>query len=92
MEWGRDSQGEVDFNKPIQYGPTDVGFDEFFGVAASLDISPIRFIATHDPVQPVTETQERLPFPRFVREGPKAKDFDPEEVLDRLNGRGGLIY
>ncbi|MEJ2705331.1 MAG: arylsulfatase, partial [Sedimentisphaerales bacterium] len=84
MEWARDDHGKVDFSKPITYGPTDVGFDEFFGIAGSLDMVPYVFYRNHDPIQATTQTQPGLKFPRFIRKGPKAPDFDPGKVLDRL--------
>jgi len=84
MEWGRGNQGNVDFSKSIKYGPTDVGFDEFFGIAGSLDMVPYVFYRNHEPTQGATETQPGLKFPRFIRKGPKAKDFDPGKVLDEL--------
>ena len=84
IEWARDDQDEVDFNKPIKYGPTDVGFDEFFGIAGSLDMVPYVFYRNHEPTQKATETQPGLKFPRFIRKGPKARDFDPGKVLDQL--------
>jgi arylsulfatase A-like enzyme len=84
IEWARDTRGEVDFNRPFSHGPTDVGFNEFFGIAASLDMVPYGFYNGDAPVQTLTETQPALPFPHFVRKGPKASDFSPEEVLDRL--------
>ena len=84
IDWGRDERGEVDFNLPLRYGPTDVGFDEFFGIAGSLDMIPYVFFHNRRPSGAVTETQEGLAFPRFIREGPRAVDFDPEKVLDRL--------
>jgi arylsulfatase A-like enzyme len=84
IDWGRDDQGKVDFNQPIRYGPTDVGFDEFFGIAGSLDMIPYVFYYNRRPSDIVTETQEGLAFPKFIREGPRARDFDPETVLDRL--------
>ena len=84
IEWGRDDQGQVDFSKPIKYGPTDVGFDEFFGIAGSLDMVPYVFYRNHEPTQEATQTQPALKFPRFIREGPKARDFDPGKVLDQL--------
>lgn len=84
IEWGRDEQGNVDFNKPIKYGPTDVGFDEFFGIAASLDMVPYAFYRNNKPTGEVTQTQPALKFPRFIRKGPKARDFDPGKVLDQL--------
>ncbi len=34
----------VDFTKPIQNGPLDVGFDYYFGIAASLNMDPHAFI------------------------------------------------
>jgi arylsulfatase A len=84
MDWGLDENGNVDFNRPLRYGPTDVGFDEFFGIAGSLDMIPYVFYRNHKPTAPVTDTQTGLPFPKFIREGPKSMDFDPEKVLDRL--------
>ncbi len=84
MEWGRDGQGKVDFNLPLRFGPTDVGFDEFFGIAGSLDMIPYAFYHNTNPTSIVSETQEALIFPRFIRQGPRAADFDPEKVLDRL--------
>jgi arylsulfatase A-like enzyme len=87
MEWGRDEDGEVDFALPLQYGPTDVGFEEFFGIAGSLDMVPYVYYHNRIPSDLVTENQEGLAFPRFIREGPRARDFDPERALDRLTER-----
>lgn len=87
IEWGRDAEGKVDFNEPMRYGPTDTGFDEFFGIAASLDMVPYAFLHNHKATQPTTEIQPALKFPRFIRRGPRAKDFDPSKVLDRLTER-----
>ena len=84
MEWGRDDLGNVDFNKPLEYGPTDVGFDEFFGIAGSLDMIPYVFYRNHEPTLPLTEIQPKFPFPRFIREGPRGEGFDPGLVLDQL--------
>jgi arylsulfatase A-like enzyme len=84
IEWGRDEQGKVDFNKPLTYGPTDAGFDEFFGIAGSLDMIPYVFYRNHEPTQSVTETQSKLPFPKFIRQGPRGEGFDPGKVLDQL--------
>lgn len=84
VEWGRNEEGEVDFNLPLQFGPTDVGFDEFFGIAGSLDMIPYAFYHNQQPTGKVSETQDKLEFPRFIREGPRANDFFPEKALDRL--------
>lgn len=84
MEWGKNQTGEVDFNQPIRYGVNETGFDHFFGIAGSLNMIPFAFYENHEPVSPVTETQPRVPFPRNLDGGPKAVDFEPDEVLDRI--------
>jgi len=48
-EWesGYNGTGEslnIDFAKPVQGGPTSLGFDYFYGVAGSLDMPPYAFI------------------------------------------------
>jgi arylsulfatase A len=84
VEWGRDESGELDYNRPLRYGPNDVGFDESLIIAGSLDMVPYAFYRNHKPTSELTEEQQGLPFPRFIRQGPRAQDFDPEKVLDRL--------
>jgi arylsulfatase A-like enzyme len=87
LEWSRDEQGAVDFNMPLRYGPSDVGFDESFIIAGSLDMIPYVFYHNHEPASPVTEEQPGFRFPRFIRQGPRGKGFDPARVLDELTGR-----
>ncbi len=84
IEWGLDESGEVDFNEPLQYGPNDVGFDESFIIAGSLDMIPYAFYRDHQPTAALTNRQEPLTFPRFIRAGPRAEDFDARDVLDHI--------
>lgn len=84
MDWARDAEGEVDFAQPVRHGPTDVGFDSFYGVAASLDMVPYAFYRDRSPAAPLNERQPDLPFPRFVREGPRAEGFECQATLERL--------
>lgn len=84
IEWGRDEGGDVDFNRPLQFGPTDVGFNEFFGIAGSLDMIPYVFYRNREATAPVTEKQAQLAFPRFIREGPRGVGFDAGQALDKL--------
>ena len=58
MDWARKDGGDVsdltiesreqvwnvDYSKPIKNGPNSVGFDYYFGIAASLDMVPYCFI------------------------------------------------
>ncbi len=74
----------IDFKGTITDGPTHHGFDYFFGISASLDMAPYVYIRNDRFTQLPTEQQKAIPFPYFIRTGPKAKDFIVEEVLDRL--------
>ena len=74
---------KVDFSKPITDGPTDRGFDYFFGIAASLDMPP--YVYVHN--DRVTALPDRTTVDtgmRFWREGPTGSDFSHEECLPTL--------
>jgi arylsulfatase A-like enzyme len=45
---------------------------------------PYSYLRDHQLVEPADEAQERQDFPRFVRAGPKASQFNPADVLDTL--------
>ena len=84
ISWGLDKRGKVDFNLPFTDGPIEKGFEQWFGIAASLDMVPYTWLRDHQAVTPATENQPKLGFPRYVRNGPKAPDFDPGDALDTL--------
>ncbi|MAG13444.1 MAG: arylsulfatase [Spirochaetales bacterium] len=75
----------VDFSKPIKNGPVDVGFNYYFGISASLDMSPYVFIendrATTVPTEhiPKGETPESR-----ARAGIGAAGWRHEDVLPAL--------
>ncbi len=69
---------DVDFTKPIQMGPTTVGFDYFFGISASLDMPPFVFIRNDRAL--VTQLVEK----KFMRSGPADVDFEDIDVLPRI--------
>lgn len=83
-------------------GPLDHGFDEFFGMPASLDIPPYYYIKNKRPVAPPTADiaamegtapapgQRKIQGP-FYRGGKVAPDFKHEEVLDRF-GKEAASY
>ncbi len=87
--WPRNSDREddVDYTRPITGVPTDVGFDSFFGISASLDMPPYVYVendrvtAVPDRIVPASSGKA------MWREGPIAPDFKHEEVLDRLADR-----
>ena len=81
----------VDFTKPIANGPNAVGFEYYFGIAASLDMVPYTFIENaHVTKVPTKE----VAFPMMTdrenggktRKGPAAEDFEALDVLPTLAG------
>lgn len=77
---------EVDFSKPFTGGPVDVGFDSFFGISASLDMSPYCWLQG-DRVVAIPRVE--LPANKdsvFMNQvaGMATEDFRLEEVLPRI--------
>ena len=78
----------VDFSKPIKNGPVDVGFDHYFGISASLDMSPYVFIEDDGATEIPCETVPRGTTPEArAREGIGAKGWRHEDVLPALRDR-----
>src|SRR5690348_9346727 len=50
----------IDFTRPISNGPNSVGFDEYFGISASLDMVPYTFIE-NDRVAAIPTRNKRFP-------------------------------
>ena len=74
----------IDFAGRIADSPVHHGFDEYFGVSASLDMAPYVYIRDDRFTALPTREQPAVPFPHFIRHGPRADDFVVDEVLDRL--------
>jgi len=75
----------VDFTKPIAGGPISLGFDYFFGIAASLDMVPYTYIE-NDRVMVVPTVNRSFPMTfgkpgSQTRRGPGTPEFEVEQVL-----------
>ena len=68
----------IDYTKPVQQGPTSVGFDYFFGISASLDMPPYVYIRNDQPL--VTKIVTKA----FHRPGPADVDFEDVDVLPKI--------
>src|SRR5205814_9834627 len=83
-----DQVHNVDYGKPIANGPTSVGFDEYFGISASLDMVPYTFIKDDRVAELPTLDRDFELFlgrpGRKTRNGPAAPNFDAMNVLPRL--------
>ncbi|MFT5142887.1 MAG: arylsulfatase A [Rhodothermales bacterium] len=80
------TEGEVDFSRPIVGGPTDLGFDYFFGNAGGPNNdSPYTFIRNDRWVDaPTVMTPPEMIQQLGVVEGLMAPDWDQEVVDSRL--------
>jgi len=74
----------IDFAGVITDSPIHHGFDHYFGVSASLDMAPYVYIEDDRFVALPTIQQPNVPFPHFVRKGPRSADFAIDGVLDEL--------
>jgi len=82
----------VDYTQPITNGPTSVGFDTYFGIAASLDMVPYCYIendrVTANPTEEMKLAMNAGPGKNgFTREGPGAPGFRGEDVLPTFTKR-----
>jgi arylsulfatase A len=78
----------VDYSKPFANGPLTRGFDEYFGISASLDMVPYTFLR-NDRVEslPTTEKSFAMMHGREggkTRFGPAAPEFEDAHVLPAL--------
>lgn len=69
---------DVDYAAHIANGPTAVGFDDYFGISASLDMPPFVFIK-HDRSVTIPTVEKT-----WIRKGPAGADFEAAEVLPTL--------
>lgn len=94
-ELGIEPRGQVfnvEYDQPIANGPNAVGFDQYFGIAASLDMVPYVFIENNRVTANPTDDRD---FPMMLgretggrcRKGPAAPGFDAADVLPTLTGK-----
>lgn len=83
-----DQVHNVDYSRPFTNGPTAVGFDEYFGISASLDMVPYAFLRNDRvTVLPNVDKSWEMMVGRpmaTTRLGPTAPDFHANQVLPTL--------
>jgi arylsulfatase A-like enzyme len=86
---GLGMEEKCDYDKPLHPGPLDHGFDEYFGIPASLDMEPYVYIQNDRVVERPTSSTPGQKEPRgvFWRGGPIAPSFEIPEVLPTLTDR-----
>ena len=78
------SDGEWDWEKPLDYSPVDLGFDRSLIIPASLDFPPYVYIEGHTITGKPDRTQAAQRFPGFLRKGELGSDFSIIDCLDVL--------
>jgi arylsulfatase A len=78
------------FDQPLSTAPTDLGFDYFYGLTASLDIPPYVYIENNKvAMQPTGFSEGPSPVIQgaFWRNGPVSPDFDHYKTLEHLTDK-----
>jgi len=87
---GLGSAEKTDYTKELRPAPADHGFDEFFGIPASLDMPPYLYFdgrrAVELPTSTIPDNGETKRGP-YWRGGPRAPGFVMEEVIPKITER-----
>ncbi|WP_445734026.1 sulfatase family protein [Mariniflexile sp.] len=86
LGWQKEKDSVL-FDKPLTAGPTDLGFDYYYGIAASLDIAPYVYIENNKVTELPTHYSEggsKVYKDDYWRKGLAAPNFDHYKVLDNL--------
>lgn len=85
---GHRSDVSADFQRDTTGGPLDCGFDSWFGISASLDMSPYAYIDGRRVTELPTETQPELRETALsTSSGVRAPGFKLEDVLPEFTRR-----
>ncbi|QGJ71515.1 Cerebroside-sulfatase [Planctomycetales bacterium 10988] len=76
----------IDFERDLTGGPNDVGFDIYFGISASLDMSPYAYLSNRRVETLPTEWHDEIEDTIFLNgvPGVKSPGFDVHDVLHRF--------
>ena len=79
----------IDYTRPVAGGPVHHGFDEFFGIPASLDMRDYVYLEGDRVVEAPTSSLPgaSMQVPAFHRPGRAGPSFRPERVLADLRDR-----
>ncbi len=88
----KESDQRVDYSRPLLPGPATAGFDEFFGIPASLDMPPYLFVENDHPLEMPTARigdsgDTKYARGPFWRAGAIAPSFRHADVLPRITER-----
>ena len=82
---------DVDFSLPIKNGPTDRGFDYFYGIPASLGTAPHVYVENDKVTALPNRTIGSQKGIKLIRNGVAGADFEPQDRLPNII-RHGIDY
>jgi len=77
----------IDYSGTILKGPTEFGFDKYFGISASLDMAPYVYIEDDHVTEEPSREHPFVEGKKYMRKGPCGPDFEAEEVLPKCLGK-----
>jgi len=77
--WAKDSDGNVDFSKPVTHTPNDLGFDYSYGHCGSLNMAPFVYVENGMPTAIPDSITSKGSGYAVNQVGPIAPDF---EIID----------
>ncbi|TLX76427.1 arylsulfatase [Labilibacter sediminis] len=80
-------EDQIDFSKPIKHGPNQLGFDYFYGIAASWDFPPYIFIENDKLVEKPVEKSGG--WVGDIPEGKTAEDMSKDKGMPKQLWREG---
>ena len=83
------TDGEWDWDKPLDYSPVDAGFERSLVIPASLDFPPYVYVEGHEITGKPDRTQPKQGFPGYLRAGEIGSDFSIIDCLDVLTNKVG---
>lgn len=81
---GNKNNKNVDFSMPVSNGPTDRGFDYFYGIPSSLDISPYVYVENNKATAIPNRSIPSEKGLRLMHGGVAAPDFDEIDCFPNL--------
>ena len=91
LGYQKNAGGEIDYAKPITYGPNQHGFDYSFIIPASLDFPPYIYIKDGTITELPTVKQPAVRFPGYLRSGPRQPGLTMDDCLDDLTKEAGRV-
>jgi len=85
LDWSKGQDGKPNYSAPFAGGPLDLGFETFFGVAASADMPPyVMLEGNQSVVEPVAKFGDSI-MPKRI--GPAAPGWKAEDLLESVTVR-----